>query len=90
MPPPKFGPKKRRSKREINDFTSQSESFTQSMPTTPNQQRALYNQMSNGISEDPVEFDSDTAYGFDNNWYGHRSTDENLQDFDDSSHPTYI
>lgn len=92
MPPPKFGPpKKRRSKRDLNDFSpAHTESFSQSMPSTPNQRRTL--KIKNGDSGNLVDemYDSDTAYGFDTNWYGHRSlNDDNSQDMD-TPNPTYI
>lgn len=92
MPPPKFGPpKKRRAKRDNDLSPSQTESLSQSMPTTPNQRRALYQvrDRNSGNMEDEM-YDSDTAYGFDTNWYGHRSlNDDNPQNIE-SPNPTYI
>lgn len=54
MGPPKNSIKKRKQKRD--------QSECQSMPTTPNlENRSLRN-------SDPGGSDSDTAYGFSNNW----------------------
>ncbi|XP_053664706.1 ankyrin repeat domain-containing protein SOWAHB [Anopheles marshallii] len=69
MPPPKYGPvKKRRQKRDI-EYDPNSEHFSQSMPTTPSQVRAPVGTLSeNPDGESMGDSDSDTACGFDSNW----------------------
>lgn len=61
MGPPKFNSKKRRQKRDLPDYPA---AFTEchSLPATPNLDGRL---KAGSISQD---HDSDTAYGFDNNW----------------------
>lgn len=61
MGPPKYGAKKRRQKRDIPDFPAPL-TECHSMPTTPHLEGRL---KPNDMSPDR---DSDTAYGFDNNW----------------------
>lgn len=61
MGPPKYGTKKRRQKRDTTDFSSPLNEC-HSMPTTPHLEGR---HKSTDASPDR---DSDTAYGFDNNW----------------------
>lgn len=61
MGPPKYGVKKRRQKRDTTDFSSPLHEC-HSMPTTPHLEGR---HKSTDASPDR---DSDTAYGFDNNW----------------------
>lgn len=67
MPPPKYSSvKKRRAKRAAEYVNSTGRSGYRSVPTTPNQPRAIHS-----LSEHPqTESDSDTACGFDSNWKG--------------------
>ncbi|XP_050076204.1 ankyrin repeat domain-containing protein SOWAHC [Anopheles maculipalpis] len=69
MPPPKYGPvKKRRQKRDI-EYGPSNDHFSQSMPTTPSQIRAPVGTLSeNPDGESMGDSDSDTACGFDSNW----------------------
>lgn len=61
MGPPKFGVRKRRSKRDLTDFSSPL-TECHSMPTTPNLEGR------HKATEPSPDRDSDHAYGFDNNW----------------------
>lgn len=61
MGPPKYGVKKRRQKRDLTDYPSPLHEC-HSMPTTPNLEGR---HKATDVSPDR---DSDTAYGFDNNW----------------------
>ncbi|XP_041769516.1 ankyrin repeat domain-containing protein SOWAHC isoform X2 [Anopheles merus] len=69
MPPPKYGPvKKRRQKRDI-EYDPSNDHFSQSVPTTPSQIRAPVGPLSeNPDGESMGDSDSDTACGFDSNW----------------------
>uniref|UniRef100_A0A182QU79 Uncharacterized protein n=1 Tax=Anopheles farauti TaxID=69004 RepID=A0A182QU79_9DIPT len=69
MPPPKYGPvKKRRQKRDIA-YDPNNDHFSQSVPTTPSQIRAPVGPLSeNPDGESMGDSDSDTACGFDSNW----------------------
>lgn len=58
MGPPKFGPKKRRQKRDIPDFPTPE---CHSMPSTPHFEGR------HGKAAE-LSDDDDTAYGFDNKW----------------------
>ena len=67
MGPPKYGAKKRRQKRDLTDYPSpltetHNSRDSHSMPTTPNLEGR---HKATDVSPDR---DSDTAYGFDNNW----------------------
>lgn len=66
MEPPKFGPKKRRQKRDITDYPS---TLTEchSMPTTPNLEGRGHHRSELSLGNQSDQ-DSDHAYGFDNNW----------------------
>lgn len=68
MLPPKYSSvKKRRAKRAAEYLNSNDRSGYRSVPTTPNQPRAIIP----ALSEHPqTESDSDTACGFDSNWKG--------------------
>ena len=100
MPPPKYGPVKKRKSRRPNDFLTNNNSgmntihsHSQSMPTTPSQVRAPISTLTENPSAESVgDSDSDSACGFDSNW---NATDgipnNNTNNVNtDYSRPTYI
>lgn len=87
MPPPKFGPKKRRSKRDIELIGL---NLPHSTPTTPHSIRSdfgVLNEQPDGESHDS---DSDGACGFGSDWGKFTRTAVASTESQSPNRPTYL